>query len=992
VKVRVLGRGKSTLSCDYFTEVKLLLCKCKLLANFAANIILPKSKKTMTFKTTLIACCYLFFTFSAVAQTPNRIDISGVVTDTLGEPLPGATVMLLSVKDTTLVNFTRSDGSGRFNFKFQKNQPYLLKVTYISFLPFTLRTEVSEREKLDLGQLKQKPIANELMEVVIRAAQAPLRIHGDTIEYDASTFKVPPGSTVEDLLRRLPGIEVDAAGNIKAQGRDVNRVYVDGKTFFGDNAQTATQNLNAEAISKVQVFDEKSQQEQLTGVADGKDNRVMNLELKEDYKKGAFGKVTAAGGTDDRWALRGNYNRFNATQQISVIGYGNNINQSGVNWSDYREFMGQTDVFSRDNGDFGFSNGTNGGSFYFSNDDEFGGTDSPVSFGDGRGLSENYGSGLNYNFDNKKTIFNGNYFYKNTEIDLLENSRTQYFLVDDGFSRTDTTIRNTLRGNHTFNARLEQKIDSNKVLILSTNFSTTGIDFSNRRQQYFFNVEGEGINNLNINNTNENRSLNSNSFGLFTYRFPKKGRSLMLSANYLYNQQTADERQFSSNVLFAAPTEPRLIEFLHDRNTSSRTYKSSVQYTEPLMKALNWSFFYNFQHYDNLVNRQSVDADAPSERIDSLSRFFDNKITYQRAGTNVSYNKNGINAAVGVAGQQYVLQGAYALDEGLPWVSTPLRRTFPNIVPYFSFDYEFANNLNIDLEYEYGVQPPTVSQLQPVVDVGSPLFQRVGNPQLNPAIAHEIALWISRWNPSNQVSFNLNSNFRQYESFIIDAQTTVFDAVTGFQTISQPVNLPGNRRLGYGGGIRAPIIKTRLSWSLNGNGSWSDAPTLVNGDLSNTINQRYNLGTSLTATLGTKLFGNLNYNFGNTFLRYTIQPDLNQVLVNQNVDATLQWMFLPKTFFEGNFNYGFFRNERLGFRQEQPILNGSIKRLLGKTNQYELRLAAFDLFNRRLNINQFGNQNQVVSQVSNTLTRYFMLSVSYNVRGYESKVKRNTWE
>src|SRR5690606_34210182 len=242
---------------------------------------------------------------------------------------------------------------------------------------------------------------------------------------------VPPGSTVEDLLRRLPGIEVDADGNIKAQGKDVKRVYVDGKTFFGDDPKAATKNLGAETLSKVQVYNEQSEQAKLTGVDDGKKEKAMNLELKDEYKKGSFGKITGAAGTDDRWAARGNYNRFNQKEQISFIGYGNNINQTGVNWEDYGEFKGQSTFSDFDNGDFGFNNG--GGRYFV-----FGGDDSPLNNFDGRGFTENYGGGANYNFDNKKAKFNASYFYNQTELQLDQFTERQTFAEGTSFFNSDT--------------------------------------------------------------------------------------------------------------------------------------------------------------------------------------------------------------------------------------------------------------------------------------------------------------------------------------------------------------------------------------------------------------------------------------------------------------------------------------------------------------------------------------------------------------------------
>ncbi|MFZ4478158.1 MAG: carboxypeptidase regulatory-like domain-containing protein, partial [Saprospiraceae bacterium] len=406
----------------------------------------------------LLVLGFLFVSVSLFAQQPSRVSIKGMVADTSGEATVFATVMLLNPKDSTLVNFTRSGEKGDFSFKNVKNTPYLLKVSYIGHLPLQQYLPASATETNEVGTLMIKPITSELLEVVVRAAKATLSIRGDTIEYDASSFKVPPGSSVEDLLRRLPGIDVDADGNIKAQGRDVKRVTVDGKTFFGDDPKAATKNLGAETISKIQVYNESSEQAKLTGVDDGKKEKTMNLELKDEFKKGAFGKITAAVGTEERWAGRGSFNRFNTKEQLSFIGFGNNINQTGVNWEDYGEFKGQNTFGNQDNGDFGFGGGRR---FYYMD----GGDDSPFNNFDGRGFTTNYGGGANYNFDQKKLKFNASYFYKETSLDLEQFTDRQSFLPDTTFFSEESTKKADFRGSHSLNSRISYDIDSSDLII-----------------------------------------------------------------------------------------------------------------------------------------------------------------------------------------------------------------------------------------------------------------------------------------------------------------------------------------------------------------------------------------------------------------------------------------------------------------------------------------------------------------------------------------------
>jgi hypothetical protein len=332
----------------------------------------------------------LIFLVLTALSAQAQFTITGMLKDSSQTAVSSATVMLLNPKDSTLVNFSTSDSKGNFVFRNVKKTNYLLKISHIAFMPKEIFITPPEEKELNLDVIELKPIAGFLMEVVIREAKAPIFIKGDTVEYDATTFKVPPGSTVEDLLRKLPGIEVDGSGNISTMGKEVRTVYVDGKTFFGNDPKTVTQNLDAQAVSKVQVFTEKSEQEKLTGITDGSQEKVMNLELKEEYKKGYFGKVSAGYGWGEnaphRWLAKGNFNWFTDKQQLSFIGYGNNLNQTNLDWNDMSEFRGQSMQTGHDDGDFGFNSAF--GMRYFSF--------TSYGYGDGTGFTNSGGGGVNY--------------------------------------------------------------------------------------------------------------------------------------------------------------------------------------------------------------------------------------------------------------------------------------------------------------------------------------------------------------------------------------------------------------------------------------------------------------------------------------------------------------------------------------------------------------------------------------------------------------------
>lgn len=918
------------------------------------------------------------------AQNPSRITIKGIITDTTGGEVVLPTVMLLNPVDSTLVNFTRGDDKGAFQLKNVKNETYLLKVSYVGFLPLQMRIEPSATAVHDLGTLKIKPISTELLEVVVRAAKSTLSIRGDTIEYDASSFKVPPGSTVEDLLRRLPGIEVDADGNIRAQGKDVKRVYVDGKTFFGDDPKAATKNLGAETLSKIQVYNEASEQSKLTGVDDGKKEKAMNLELKEEYKKGAFGKITAAVGTEERWAGRGNYNRFNQKEQLSFIGYGNNINQTGVNWEDYGEFKGQSTFSDFDNGDFGFSSG--GGRYYM-----FGGDDSPLNNFDGRGFTENYGGGANYNFDNKKAKFNLSYFYNQTELTLDQFTDRQSFVEGSSFFNSDTMTKLDLRQNHSLNTRFEKDLDSNNLLIVKAQGRFSHNDASTRQSQLFSLADNQPTNRLSNDLDNELDSWRLTSAVIYRHRFKKKGRSIAASGGYNYNQSDGLENTLSLNRFFDASTFTEQVRQMNANENNATQIKSSLLFTEPISKKWFWETFYNFSNSQNEVDRQVADPENNGQRIDSLSIFYHYDILYNRMGSSIRYSNEGLNASVGLAAQQLSLGGEYALDRGAPLLTDPLDRDFFNWIPNVDFSYEFKNNMWLNVNYGYTVREPQPNDLQPVPNQNNLLFRTEGNPNLDPERSHSFGLNFNRWDPANMSSIGIGTNLNLYDSQIVYSQTIEAIDSLGIRTTTRPENVSGGFNSDTYIWSNFPIVKTKLTMNINPSMEFSKAPAFVNGVENETRNKGWRVYMGLNYTPGTKLIlsagGNLNFND----ITYSIQEDQNQKIRNIGSQTTIKWQFADKFFLESNFNYNVYRNDRYDFDQSVPIWNASVRRLFGKENRIEARLAAFDLLNRRVSITQNGTQNYVTRNIAPTLARYFMLSVSYNVRGYENKLSKNNW-
>lgn len=937
-----------------------------------------------SFQKILLPALFLFLGFQLYAQTPSKVTIKGVVSDTTGELTSFATVMLLNPKDSTLVNFTRSSDKGEFEFKNVKNSPYLLKISFVGHLPLQIYLPVSNTEINNVGKLQIKPITSELLEVVVKAAKATLSIKGDTIEYDASSFKVPPGSTVEDLLRRLPGIEVDADGNIRAQGRDVKRVYVDGKTFFGDDPKAATKNLGAETISKVQVYNESSEQAKLTGVDDGKKEKAMNLELKDEFKKGSFGKITAAVGTEERWAGRGSYNRFNKKEQLSFIGFANNINQTGVNWEDYGEFKGQNSFGDNDNGDFGFGGGRR---YYFF---DGGGTDSPFNNFDGRGFTTNYGGGANYNFDNKKVKFNASYFYKETSLDLDQYTSRQTFLPDTTFFNTDTLGKNEFRGSHSLASRLTYDIDSSDLLVFKIEGRLSKAKGQTLQNQLFSNDLGAPTTSLDINNSNQLDAWRISGTGIYRHRFVKKGRSFALSAGYNDSTNDGSETLSSDNKYLLSDSRTTIRQF-NSNFAHTKQLKSSALFTEPISKKWYLEMFANASQTDNEVNRPTGDPENNNQRIDSLSIYYNQQVQYGRFGSSIRYSHSGLNLTAGLAAQQLQLKGTYAVAEGLPLLATPLNQKYVNFTPNVELEYQLPKDMWLSTNYSYSISEPQFNDLQPIPIVTNPAFRTLGNPDLQPQRSHSFGANFNYWNAANMASYGIGTDFDLYDNQIVYSQTIEFIDSLGARTTSRPENVSGGANFSTYIWSNIPIIKTKLTVNVNPSISVNRSPSFINGVENETNSQNYNFRIGFNITPNSKIIAGLSGNMRFNNIEYSIQSEQNQKIRGYGTDASIKWQVLDKVFLESNFNYNIFQNERFDFEQKVGIWNASVRRLFGKNNKIEVRLAAFDLLNQRVNIQQSASQNYVIYSIAPTLARYFMLSVSYNVRGYENKLKKNDW-
>lgn len=946
-------------------------------------------------KTKLLTLTLTFFSFFTFAQ--SNYNISGYLVDSAGT-LPFTSVFLLTPADSSLVTFTRADENGKFEFKNIKRLDYLIKATFVGYFPYQELQKYNAAElNVNLGKILLKPIQRELLEVVIKTAKAPMSMRGDTVEYDASKFKVPPGSSVEDLLRKLPGFQIDAEGNMKAQGETVKRVTVDGKQFFGDDPKLATKNLPSESISKVQVFNDKTEQSKLTGIDDGKHEKTVNLELKEEFKKGGFGKGTVGAGTDNRVMAKANYNKFDSKNQFSIIGFGNNINQTGLSRDDYQDFKGSQSYSWGNNADFGFSSG--GGMFYFFDDNEEEGLEIPQSWRDGQGLSKNYAGGINYNYDTKKTKVSSNYFFNQTNQTSQSVTNSQIFLPNNkSYFSLDSTFNANYSQNHRASIRVNKELDTLNSIVFNVNTRLGNKSQEQAAELDYLNSGSEKFRNQLRNSSFDAISFNMESSLIYRHKFMKKGRSFAWSATYNVNNNDQEGLQQTNLKQFAVNGDnfdlgSRNLNFNQNVTGLSKTneIKTSLLFIEPLNKKFFLENFYNFSVSNRKVDRDVFNipelGSGNNSRVDSLSRYFENTIIYNRVGSALRYSHQGVNIGAGAAVQNFDLNGQFFTNQnGTKLGSVP--NSYWSVIPNVSINIDLKQNRYFSASYNVGVTAPKIADLQPFVDNRNPLFIKNGNPNLEPTTAHSINMNYSLYNPVSFINMWSGINYTYYKNQVIYNQ--IID--NALVTTLTPENLSGGERLNGYFNFGFPIIKTKFTAGLNGNVGVSNNLIYINNKLNDNKNKNFNIGGDLSFTPKDWVSLFVNGGTGLNYAEYSLASTQNQQFINNRLSADLTIQLSKTAFIKTDFRYNNYRNNKLGFNQHQPIWNLSTFKLLGKTKKSEIRLTVYDIFKRNAAIRQSAYQNVISQGQTNALTRYFLLSYTYNMRGVTAKVKKNRWE
>jgi len=910
----------------------------------------------------------LFYCVAALSQKNGTI--KGIAFDTATrQPIASATITLMQKKDSSLISFTMTDNNGRFELTGIQNGDYRLLATHVNYRDSRRLVSIDEQHKaIDLGNIVMNDRTKVLEEVTVTSEAPPVTLVGDTIQYNAGSFKTQPNANVEDLLKRLPGVKVEKDGTVKAQGEKVQKVLVDGKEFFGNDPKIATKNLPADAIDKVQVYDKLSDQAQLTGFDDGNSEKTINLKLKKDKKKGVFGKINAGAGTDERYQGKFNVNSFKGARQMSVIGMGNNTNAEGFSFMDVLNFTGALSQLKNGGSNINLTIGEN---------DPLAG----LIGGNNAGINTVFGGGVNYNnIIGTKTDFQSNYFYSRYNPNRISDIVRQYFSPANLYKQTSYT--DNLNNNHRLNLNADYHIDSFTSLKITPSFSYQKTRDNALSGYTTWSDQGVVINDGNSNNVTDNEGYNLNMNILFRKRFRKKGRTF--SVNLLTNLNNSDgEGSLKSITSFRDPNNStRTVDSINQINNTAadlKGYNAKAVYTEPVFKKSLLEFSLAKSNTISTSSKSTYDYNRGNGKYDLINTLltndYQNIYGFENVGLRFRKQTKTYNYSAGLSWQQADLEGKVSGN----LKDSTITKRFSNLLPTARFQYYFSKFKNILVNYSTSTNQPTITQLQPVPDNSNPLYIKLGNPNLKQEFISTLRVNASFVSPYKNRNFFVFLTSQQTNNKIVN-----YDKINEIGVDSvRPVNVNGvynvNGTVSWG----FPVHFLKGSLDISSTVAYDKGKQLV-GDAANkiqinkintiTIGPQLRVDMNPSEKLNLSLGGGVNYSKSG----YSLESAQNSKFINQEYFAQIDWQLPKRFFFSSDFNYSIY-NYMSGFSSKVPLWNAAISKQMLHFSRGELKFSVNDILNKNVRINHNANQNYVEDSRVNSLRRFFLLSFTYSL-------------
>ncbi len=920
----------------------------------------------------ILFCVFLAGIFSS---TINAQSISGTLKDAAdNSPVSNATVKLSQANATSPAMTSVSTAKGTFLFNDVATGNYTLTITSIGYQTISTTIDVKTGDN-NVGSLVISKTAKTLQTVVISRAPPAMKQNNDTMEFGASQYKVNPDATSEDLIKKMPGITVDkSTGAVTAMGETVKKVTVDGRDFFGDDATATLRNLPADIIDKIQVFDKLSDQAQLTGFDDGNTTKSINIVTKSNMRNGNFGRVYAGYGTDDRYSAGGNISFFNGDRRISFIGLMNNVNLQNFQSQD---LLGVTSSGNRGGG--GQRGGRGGGNNF--------------SVGQQSGIATTNSLGVNYSDAwGKKIDVTGSYFFNNSNTSNNQTVNQQNIITKDSSNYYDeNTLSDSKNYNNRVNFRLTYKIDSSNSILVTSN-----LNFQKNNSANFV----HGINYIDVNRLDRisqtDNNLTSDFHGnnlsnqiLFRHAFKKRGRSLSLGVNNSINDKLGTNYLNAINTYYKSTTLIDSLQQLSNQKNHNTQYSFNLVYTEPVGKKGQLQANYNPSFSNNTADQETFNFDNGTSKYSlldtSLSNKFNNTYNTQNAGLTFRRGDRNNMISAGVSYQYSELKS----DQVFPQTSH-IDNVYSNFLANVFARFKFDTKSNLRVIFRSNVSPPSVSQLQNVINNSNQFFYSTGNPDLQQQYNNNLILRYNYTNTPKAKSFFANlflqtaSNYVANATYTATKDSVLTNTVTlnkGSQ-ISKPVNLNGyvSARSFLTYALPLKFIKSNINF--NGGASFTNLPGLLNNveNISKTFN--YNVGAVFSSNISEYIDFDINYSANINTVKNSIEPSLNNNYFMQVAGVSANFLTKKGFFFNNDLNNQYYSGLTGANNTNYWLWNIAIGQKFLKKQMGELKLSVFDLLKQNRSITRNVTASYIQDVNNQVLQQYFMLTFTYKLKTF----------
>jgi hypothetical protein len=915
---------------------------------------------------TLLCFFLIALTFTASAQ--NNYSIRGIIADSIEHVKLGSTsVSILQAKDSILVKYTWAMENGSFTFNGLSRDKYILLISYPDYADYVDQFSLdSVKQEINFGNINLNLRSRLLKEVMVKSTAAQIKIKGDTTEFNARAFVTQPNAKVEDLLKQLPGIQVDKDGKITAQGETVNKVLVDGEEFFGDDPTLVTKNIRADMVDKVQLYDKKSDQATFTGIDDGQRTKTLNIKLKENKKNGYFGKGDAGYGTDDYYQAQLLFNRFKGKEKFSLYGTFGNEGKMGLGWQDNQKYANADNVQVTDN-----SININS-----SADD----LDSWSGNYDGKGIPVAKTGGAHYDtkFNNEKESINANYKIGSLTVDGTDNTLSQNNIP--GGTSINTNSDQTFH-NYLFRQKLDGnyrlKIDTTSDLKITADGTLKNSQTMSKYLSTSISGTGDTLNKnaKNIKNNVDGKVFNASAF--YTKKFRKKGRTFSWNLSEAYNESEAQGNLYSDITFYNySPFSKRdsIVDQYKTNKLVSSALNSNMTYTEPLSKTTSVIFNYGFGLGNSSANLKTYNQSSPGvyNVLDSAfsNHYRLNEISDQ-VGAIMNYKKGKLTLNFGtkVTGVNF--------NQTNENTGAEFKRDFLNWLPQALVRYDFTKQSGINFNYNGTTTQPTVDQIQPILVNNDPLNLLLGNPTLTPSFNNNFRLGYHTYKVLTDQYLGIYSNISFTTNPIVN--NTLTDSLTG-RTITQYVNLnkkPYHYYVSASLNRKLPVasIGAGLDFNVNGNKSYQ----LSNGELNTISSTTYSVNLGLYRYMDKKF--NARVSFGPN---YTLSGSSLQQGINNNGHGYQGYgafdVYLPWKFQIGSDAQYTYNSKTQTFPQDfsRLLWNAKLTKSFTKDESFKINLLCNDILNQNAGFNRTSSGNLIIQDHYVTIKRYFMLELTWD--------------